>query len=65
MKSLIDDAAKIVENAKEGGFTRGLVVLQTEQGNFLTLVNGSGSPELERAAEAACVALGKTPDGED
>lgn len=64
MKSLIKDAAKIVESAEDGGFVRGLVVLQTEQGNFITLVNGAGSPELERAAEAACVALGKTPEEE-
>ena len=65
MKSLIEDAAKIVANVDDGGFVRGLIVLQTEQGNFLTLVNGSGDPELERAAEAACVALGKTPEEED
>ncbi len=62
MKTLIEDARKVLETVGDGGFVRGLVVLQTKDGNFLTLTSGTVTKELDSAAEAACVALGKEPE---
>lgn len=54
--SLIGDAAAAVA-AAPNGFVRGVIVLETKDGNFLTLTRGKG---LAKAADAACDSMRKT-----
>jgi len=64
IQSLSNDLQRILQ-VRSGAFVRGVVVLETEEGNFLTIYNGHGSEELEAAGEAAMVAMGKEPESDE
>jgi hypothetical protein len=61
MKALIDDAAAAVE-AAPNGFVRGIVLLETRDGNFISITRGE---DLEKAVEAATIAMGGEPLDEE
>lgn len=58
IKSLIEDAMKAVNCAPEG-FTRGIVILETKDGNFLCISRGDN---LEPAIDAAIEAVSEGSD---